>query len=156
MSRRRLGRAAEMEVWSAWSNSYLSKDSSNYSEPVSGGMKQRVAIGPSVGLRSELLLMDEPFGALDAQTRGALQVQFEQIWQDRQTVLFITHSVREAVYLSDRVLVLAHIQAGCTRRYGSIFSARAPSCPTPSAWLNEMWPCARSGIWHERSECVYK
>ena len=109
MSRRRLGRAAEMEVVERLVKLVSLEGFEHYfPNRLSGGMKQRVAIARALAYDPELLLMDEPFGALDAQTRGALQVQFEQIWQESgKTVLFITHSVREAVYLSDRVLVLS-------------------------------------------------
>jgi NitT/TauT family transport system ATP-binding protein len=79
-----------------------------YPHRLSGGMKQRVAIARALAPDPGLLLMDEPFGALDAQTRAGLQAQFERIWQEsKKTVLFITHSVREAVLLSDRVIVLS-------------------------------------------------
>jgi NitT/TauT family transport system ATP-binding protein len=109
MSRRRLGRAAEIEVVERLIELVSLQGFEHYfPNRLSGGMKQRVAIARALAYDPELLLMDEPFGALDAQTRGALQVQFERIWQDfGKTVLFITHSVREAVYLSDRVVVMS-------------------------------------------------
>jgi NitT/TauT family transport system ATP-binding protein len=109
MSRRRLGRAAEIEVVERLIELVSLQGFEHYfPNRLSGGMKQRVAIARALAYDPELLLMDEPFGALDAQTRGALQVQFERIWQDSgKTVLFITHSVREAVYLSDRVIVMS-------------------------------------------------
>jgi NitT/TauT family transport system ATP-binding protein len=85
----------------------LQKFADAYPNQLSGGMKQRVAIARALANRPRILLMDEPFGALDAQTRAQMQSYLMQIWQNVDvTILFITHDLDEAVYLSDRILVL--------------------------------------------------
>ncbi len=85
----------------------LSKFAQAYPKELSGGMKQRVAIARSLANQPEVLLMDEPFGALDAQTKEQMQQFLWQLWQQTHTtILMITHDVEEAIFLSQRIYVM--------------------------------------------------
>ncbi len=86
----------------------LERFESRYPHELSGGMKQRVAIARALVNDPKALLMDEPFGALDAQTRNVMQSELLKIWEEeKKTVIFVTHSVDEAIYLGDRIVVFS-------------------------------------------------
>ena len=101
-------REAEGREWIAKVGLDPARDASKYPHELSGGMRQRVAIARTLVLRPRIILMDEPFGALDPATRLDMQDLLVTLWREVQaTVLFVTHSVEEAVYLGDRVFVMA-------------------------------------------------
>ncbi|HEY2231414.1 MAG TPA: ABC transporter ATP-binding protein, partial [Xanthobacteraceae bacterium] len=96
-----------------------------YPRQLSGGMRQRVNLARALAIDPEVLLMDEPFSALDAQTREIMQTELMRIWeQGRKTVLFVTHQIDEAVFLSDQVLVFG-------RRPGRLRESVAIKLPRP-------------------------
>lgn len=87
----------------------LTAAADKYPDQISGGMKQRVGIARAIAVRPKILLMDEPFGALDALTRGKLQRQVLNIWENqRQAVLMVTHDIDEAIYMSDRIVLMTN------------------------------------------------
>jgi NitT/TauT family transport system ATP-binding protein len=104
---------------------HLGKFEKSYIHQLSGGMRQRVAIARALATEPDVLLMDEPFGALDAQTRDLLHDELERIWSDSgRTIIFVTHNVREAVRLGDRVVLL-------TFRPGRVKSEFPVNLPRP-------------------------
>jgi NitT/TauT family transport system ATP-binding protein len=109
----------------------LSDAAGRYPNELSGGMQQRVGVVRALANEPDVLLMDEPFASVDAQTRMTLQEELTRIWQEkRPTVLFITHDVAEAVFLGNRVIVLSK---------GQVLEEIAIDLPRPRAWdaLNE-------------------
>jgi NitT/TauT family transport system ATP-binding protein len=104
---------------------HLSKFENSYIHQLSGGMRQRVAIARALATEPDVLLMDEPFAALDAQTRDLLHDELERIWSETgRTIIFVTHNVREAIRLGDRVVLL-------TFRPGRVKSEFAIDLPRP-------------------------
>ena len=109
----------------------LSDAAGRYPNELSGGMQQRVGVVRALANEPDVLLMDEPFASVDAQTRMTLQEELTRIWQEkRPTVLFITHDVAEAVFLGNRVIVLSK---------GQVLEEIAVDLPRPRAWdgMNE-------------------
>ncbi|MDU0204832.1 ABC transporter ATP-binding protein [Paenibacillus sp. MAH-36] len=110
---------------------HLSKFIYRYPHELSGGMKQRVAIARALVMDPQILLMDEPFAALDEQTRIILLKDLEEIWlKTGKTILFITHNIREAVILSDRVVVMA-TQPGRVKKEFVVQAARPHQSSDP-------------------------
>lgn len=107
-SGRLAGRAAEDKAMQYIEKVHLTQFADSYPHMLSGGMKQRVAIARGMAMEPDILLMDEPFAALDALTRRKMQEELLQLWEDtRFTVLFITHSIPEAVKIGNRILLLS-------------------------------------------------
>ena len=113
---------------------HLGRFEKAYVHQLSGGMKSRVAIARALALNPSVLLMDEPFAALDAQTRGILHEELQDIFQTtKQTVIFVTHNAREAVRLADRVLVF-------TARPGKIKAEISVAVSRPRDLTDPDWP----------------
>src|SRR4029077_1998620 len=114
------GAARRRRVEAALELVHLSNSVNKLVHELSGGMRQRVAIARALVMDPAVLLMDEPFAALDAQTRTLLHEQLQELWgRTRKTILFVTHSVGEAVRLADRIIIL-HAHPGRVRRVVSV------------------------------------
>ena len=115
-----------------------------FPKELSGGMKQRVALARAYASEPDILLLDEPFGALDAQTKTLLQEDLLRTWSSaRQTVVFVTHDVDEAVFLSQRVIVLSRRPGRVFREFGiDLPYPRTRATRTSSEYFrlrNEVW-----------------
>jgi NitT/TauT family transport system ATP-binding protein len=123
----------------------LDKFEDAYPNQLSGGMKQRVAIARTLANQPRIVLMDEPFGALDAQTRCQMQAYLQQIWMNVDvTILFITHDLDEAIYLADRIVVLdAH-----PGRIAEIIEVPLPQPRTPEEFLDPRFLATRKRLDH--------
>jgi NitT/TauT family transport system ATP-binding protein len=120
----------------------------SYPSQLSGGMKQRTAIARTLAVEPSILLMDEPFGALDAQTRALMQTELLAIWQRTpKTVIFVTHDVQEAVYLADRVAVMSARPGRIKTIVETRFGNRDPSLmrsPEFVEKVDEIWNLVRA------------
>jgi ABC-type nitrate/sulfonate/bicarbonate transport system ATPase subunit len=124
----------------------LSGFADKYPRELSGGMKQRVAIGRALAIDAKILLMDEPFGALDEQTRVLMGEWLLDIWRrTRKTVIFVTHSLHEALFLSTRVAVM-------TARPGRIKSVLELSMEYPRSMESPEMAAVRAKLWREIRE----
>lgn len=111
-----------------------------YPHTLSGGMKQRVGIARALAYNPKILLMDEPFGALDAQTRKVMQQELMKIWEKaKKTVVFVTHSVIEAVYLADTIIVM-------TARPGRVKGIIDVNLPRPRSYTDEKYLAIRKKV----------
>ena len=130
-----------------------------YPSELSGGMKQRVALARVLAFEPRILLMDEPFGSLDAQTRELMQDELTEIWQraplGRKTVLFVTHDIDEAIYLADRVILFT-ARPGRLKRSVAIDlprprAATVRKSPEYTAYRNLIWDLLREEVLMSRA-----
>jgi len=109
-------------------------------QQLSGGMKQRVGIARAYASESDILLMDEPFGALDAQTRYQMQAEILNIWErKKRTVLFVTNNIEEAIFLGDRIILLGGTPTSVKKEY-------VPDLPRPRSYTDAGFYALRSEI----------
>jgi NitT/TauT family transport system ATP-binding protein len=129
----------------------------HYPAELSGGMKQRVAIARTLAFDPRMFLMDEPFGALDAQNRELMQEELQALWyESRKTVIFITHDIEEAVYLADRVIVFT-ARPGRTKADVTIDLARPRAIEVKKTaayaeYRNRIWDLLRDEVLEARKE----
>ncbi len=151
---RSVGKKERYEIAMEWiAKVGLRKFAGYYPAQLSGGMKQRVSIARALANDPEVLLMDEPLGALDAQTRAVLQEELLRLWEEhRKTVVYITHSLDEAILLGDRVIIM-------TAHPGTVKAEFVVSLPRPRSIETTSMPefAALSGaIWEALKDEVHK
>lgn len=122
---------------------------------LSGGMRQRVNLARALAVDPEMLLMDEPFAALDAQTREVMQLELLEVWQrSRKTVLFVTHQLEEAAYLGDRVIVLSahpgHVRAALEIPFRRPRPLELKHTPEFAATVQRLWELIRQDVLKQR------